>query len=324
MPVFHRIDAEYLPVFAIAPRLDLTDIAAARLALHKIFALGGAVESDPGVERSDIVAPGLAGNPEIAMRMHRPSGATGPLPCLFWIQGGGYVLTSLDPDDRLCQSIARELHCVVISVVWRRAPEHPFPACHDDCYGGLRWVIQNAKALGVDPAHVVVGGASSGGGAAAGVALRVRDEGEFSIAHQLLIYPMLDDRNETRSSHNVTDPELWNRQGNEIAWAAYLGGAASGGVVSHYAAPARAVALEGLAPTTILTAELDLFVDENIDYAKRLMAAGVPVELHIYPAVHHGFDVHNPEATISKRFFADRNAVLRRAFASPVTTGAGL
>jgi acetyl esterase/lipase len=319
MPVFHRIDAEYVPVFAVAPRIDLTDIAAARTALHELFALSGPATSDPDVERSDLVAPGLSGNPDIAMRMHRPRGAVGSLPCLFWIQGGGYVLTSLDPDDRWCQSIARDLQCVVISVVWRRAPEHPFPACHEDCYGGLRWVVQNAKVLGVDPARVVVGGASSGGGAAAGVALRVRDDGEFRIAHQLLIYPMLDDRNETRSSKTVTDPELWNRQSNEIAWAAYLGGAAS---VSHFAAPARAVTLDGLAPATILTAELDLFVDENIIYAQRLMASGVPVELHVYPAVHHGFDIHNPAATISKRFFADRDAVLRRAFATPVRSEA--
>jgi acetyl esterase/lipase len=251
------------------------------------------------------------------MRMHRPRGVTGPLPCLFWIQGGGYVLTSVDPDDLLCQSLSRDLQCVVIAVVWRRAPEHPFPACHDDCYGGLRWVVQNAESLDIDPARVVVGGASSGGGAAAGVALRVRDEGEFAIAHQVLVYPMLDDRNETRSSHSVTDPELWNRQCNEIAWAAYLGGAQT---VSHYAAPARATTLERLAPATILTAELDLFVDENIDYAKRLMAANVPVELHVYPAVHHGFDIHNPQAATSMRFAADRNAVLRRAFATPVPT----
>lgn len=316
MSVLNRIDPEYMPVVMAVPVIDLRDIAVAREALHAVYAAVGAHQPDPAIATRDLVAPGLEGNPDVALRMFRPIGADGPLPCFYWIQGGGYVLTAPDLDDAMCEQIARDLRCAVVSVHWRRAPEAPFPAASDDCYAGLRWVFGNAEALEIDAGRIVLGGASSGGGAAAGVALRMRDAGEFTLAHQLLVYPMLDDRNDTPSAAAVTDPELWNRDSNELAWRAYLGTAYGSDDVSPYAAPARMPDLSGLPPTTILTGELDLFVDENLDYAKRLLHAGVGIEMHLYPAVHHGFNVHNPVAATSLRFFADRDAALRRAFAA--------
>lgn len=314
MSVLDRVDAEYLPVIKLVPPIDLADIAAARTALQAVFAMAGTSDPHPGVDRSDHAIPNAPGAPDALIRLFRPSGVTGDLPGLVWIQGGGYVLTSANPDDVWCERIAHDLQCVVASVIWRRAPEHPFPAAHDDCYAALRWMIANAATLGVDAGRIVVGGASSGGGAAAAVALRARDEG-LPLRHQLLIYPMLDDRNATRSSHLVTDRELWNRSNNILAWQAYLGAAYGTDAVSPYAAPARAADLGGLAPATILTGELDLFVDENLAYAQRLLAADVPTELHMYPAVHHGFDVHNPDGHQARRMLADRDAALRRAFA---------
>jgi acetyl esterase/lipase len=321
MSVLHRVDPELRQTLALLPNIDLSDIPAARAALHAVFAAVDTAPANPAVARTDHQVPGRAGAPDVLLRAFRPAGAREALPCLFWIQGGGYVLTAADLDDQWCEAIAHALHCAVYSVQWRRAPENPFPAASDDCYAGLSWVVQNAAGLLVDPACVVVGGASSGGGAAAGVALRIRDQAQFSIAHQLLLYPMLDDRNVTPSSHAVTDPELWSRHNNEIAWRAYLGGAHGTDRISPYAAPTRARDLKGLAPATILTAELDLFVDENIEYAQRLMHAGVPTELHVYPAANHGFDRLNPAAAVSRRLYADRDDALRRAFANARSGG---
>jgi acetyl esterase/lipase len=313
LAVLDRVDPEYLPVIRAVPIIDLSDIIAAREALHVVFALGGVVEPHSNVEREDKVISGLAGNPDIKVRLFRPIGAAAPLPALVWIQGGGYVLTAADPDDEWCQDMAANLGCLVVSVFWRRAPEHPFPAAHNDCYGALRWVIDNVNQLGVDRDRIAVGGASSGGGAAASVALHARDDG-LPLAHQILIYPMLDDRNTSQSSHEVTDPELWNRASNILAWKAYLGSDYGTENVSPYAAPARAGELAMLAPATILTAELDLFRDENFEYANRLLLAGVPTEFHMYPSVHHGFDRHNPQGKQAKRMLADRDAALARAF----------
>jgi acetyl esterase/lipase len=178
----------------------------------------------------------------------------------------------------------------------------------------LRHTITSAQEIGIDPSRVVIAGGSSGGGCAASLALRVRDDGEFTVAHQLLVYPMLDDTGTTPSSHQVTDPELWNRDLNELAWSAYLGDAYGTDDVSPYAAPTRVHDLTGSVPASILTAELDLFRDEDITYALRLMAAEVPTELHVYPGAPHGFFSYAPEAGASRRFFNDRNAILKRVF----------
>ncbi len=248
------------------------------------------------------------------LRLFRPAGYTVPLPCLYWVPGGGYVLTSPDLDDAWCEGLVRRHGCAVVSVGWRRAPEHPFPAAADDCYAGLSSVALNAASLGVDGTRIVIGGASSGGGSAASLALLVRDRGELAIVHQLLIYPMLDDSSSTPSSHRVTDRRLWNREANILAWRAYLGDAFGTDHVSPYAAPARMMELRGLAPATMLTAELDLFVDEDIQYAQRLMGAGVSVELHVYRGVPHGFYRMNPNAAVTRQFFADRDRALERAF----------
>ena len=314
MSVLDRVDAEYLPVIKLVPPIDLSDIVAARAALQAVFAMFAAADPRPDVARSDHAIPNAPGAPDARIRLFRPRNATGILPGLVWIQGGGYVLTSANPDDQGCERMAHDLQCVVASVMWRRAPEHPFPAAHDDCFATVQWMSANAGTLGVDADRIAVGGASSGGGAAAAVALRARDEG-LHLCHQLLVYPMLDDRNVTRSSHLVTDPELWNRSNNILAWQAYGGDRYGSDDVSPYAAPTRAQDVTGLAPATILTGELDLFVDENIEYAQRLLAADVPVEFHLYPAVHHGFDVHNPQGRQAMRMLADRDEALRRAFA---------
>jgi acetyl esterase/lipase len=218
MSILPRLDPELVDVVSKRPVLDLTDIPAARENMAKLLAMINLAEPSQDVEHSDHLAPGAHGDPDVFLRAFRPIGEDGPLSCLYWIQGGGYVLTAPDMDDRFCETIVETHRCAVISVHWRRAPEHRFPAAANDVYAGLAWTISEADRLRIDPDRVVIGGHSSGGGKAAALALMVRDRGELSVAYQLLLYPMLDDRQTTPSSFRVTDHQLWNRESNEIAW----------------------------------------------------------------------------------------------------------
>ncbi|MHA3791117.1 alpha/beta hydrolase [Sphingomonas sp. YL-JM2C] len=317
MSVLDRIDPEYLPIVKMVPIIDLEDVAAARAALKAVFEAAGASPRDPLVVSADHHVPGWDGAPDVLVRTFRPADATGDLPALLWIQGGGYVLGAADLDDALCGQLAIEQQCLVASVAYRRAPEAPFPAASDDCYAAARWLFAKVGELDIDASRIAVGGASAGGGAAAALALRARDGGDFAFVHQLLIYPMIDDRNDSDSARRITDPELWSHKNNMLAWKAYLGDAHGSDDVSPYAAPSRATDLGGLPPAAIFVGELDVFLDESIDYARRLIAAGVSAELHLYPAVHHGFDVHKVDAATSRRFIADRSHALSRAFARP-------
>jgi acetyl esterase/lipase len=317
MPIFDQIDPEIAPVIAAWPSQVLTnfaDLQKARAEYHEIFLKLIAAPSDPRVAIRDVFTPPRDEHPPVRLRLFRPKGATGNLPCIYWTQGGGYIMTSPDLDDALCQDLALKHRCLVVSVEWRRAPEHPFPAASEDCYTGLSWVVRQAGELSVDSKRIVIAGSSSGGGSTASLALLVRDRAEFPIAHQMLIYPMLDDRNETPSAHLVTDGNVWNRAKNEFAWRAFLGHSYGTLEVSPYAAPSRMENLKGSIPTSILTAELDLFRDENILYAMRLMEAGVPTELYVYPRAPHGFDRLVPTAAVSQQFFADQDAILARVF----------
>lgn len=219
---------------------------------------------------------------------------------------------SVASDDLVCMALAVDVDCLVTSVEYRLAPEHPHPAPVEDCYAGLRWLVGQAATLGVDPSRIAIGGASAGGGLAAALGLMARDRGEIDILFQLLIYPMLDDRNDTPSCRYVTNPRVWNRKANQAGWLALLGVAAGGKDVSPYAAPSRATDLSGLPPTYLAVGELDLFLDENIDFATRLLRAGVATELHVYPGAFHGSDIMVPDSELSRRWIADRNSALKR------------
>ncbi len=230
----------------------------------------------------DHLVPGPPGDPEVMVRVYTPEGLDSAAPGLYWIHGGGMVLGNVAMDDLKCKGVAADMGCVVASVEYRLAPEHPHPAPIEDCFAGLAWFASNAADLGVDPDRIAIGGASAGGGLAAALAIVARDRG-VDLIYQQLIFPMLDDRNITRSSHYVHHPKTWNRTANLAGWRALLGDALGTDGVSPYAAPARAEDLAGLAPAFIIVGELDLFVDECIDYAQRLTTAGVPTELHVFP-----------------------------------------
>ncbi|MCP5026990.1 MAG: alpha/beta hydrolase [Actinomycetia bacterium] len=291
--------------------LALDDIVETRTQLAE---LRKAEPLPEGVTTEDMMVTGPEGDTEVMVRVYRPAELAPNAPALYWIHGGGLVLGNVQMNDNSCATIADNLGVLVASVEYRLAPEHPYPAPLEDCYAGLKWLHGSVDELGVDIDRIAIGGASAGGNLAAGLALLARDRAEIPVCFQLLVYPMLDDRNTTPSSHAITDPKVWNRHANLVGWNSYLEGRAGADDVPTYAAPARATDLAGLPPAYIPVGDLDLFLDEDVDYATRLMAAGVPVELHVYPGAFHGSNGFVPWAELSRRWVADEHAALARAF----------
>jgi len=246
------------------------------------------------------------------VRLFRPAGVPEPMPALLWIHGGGYVMGTAQQDDRLCHLFRTRLGITVASVDHRLAPEQPDPAPLEDCYSALKWL---AALPAVDPGRVAIGGASAGGGLAAALALLARDRG-VTPAFQLLVYPMLDDRTslapETAGkSGNRANYRLWDDRSNRFGWKAYLGAADP-----RVAVPARRDDLSGLPPAWIGVGTHDLFHDEDLAYAKRLIQAGVPCHVEVVPGAFHGFDQIVPKAAVSRRFFDSQCEVLRTALAT--------
>lgn len=308
-----RLDDEDKTVLSMVPPQlrDMSDIPAARRAMEDLTAAMFAVNPDvPGVVTEDHWIPGSS---HVMVRVYTPSDVKRPAPGFFWIHGGAMVLGSVTMDDLRCKRTAVETECIVASVEYRLAPENPHPAPIEDCYAGLKWFFSHAEHLGVDPGRIGIGGASAGGGLAAALALLDRDRGEMAIAFQQLIYPMLDDRNNTPSSHYINHPRMWTRKQNIAAWSHLLGEPAGSDEVSPYASPARAEDLSGLPPAFLIVGELDLFVDEDIEYAQRLTRAGVATELHVFPGAFHLSDVYLPRSPTSRRWAAVTSAALRQA-----------
>jgi acetyl esterase/lipase len=307
-----RAAVEQGPLLAVdLATLTYDDLPGLRIQMNAALASQPAPTAAVTIE--DRLVPGPDGDPEVRLRIYRPEGRTEALPCLYWIHGGGMIIGTPDMDDGRMTEYADQVGCVVVSVDYRLAPEHPHPAPVEDCYAGLVWTAKNAAELGVDAERIAVGGGSAGGGLAAGTVLLARDRGAPAVAFQLLVCPMLDDRNITPSSREFSDAVVWDRSANQFGWKALLGDAAGGDGVSPYAAPARATDLSGLPPAFIDVGELEVFRDECIDYATRLSQAGVSTEFHLYPGAFHGFDGMVPDAAISRRAAAERVVVLRRA-----------
>ncbi|MFE6163909.1 alpha/beta hydrolase [Streptomyces sp. NPDC056486] len=241
------------------------------------------------------------------VRIYRPKGARG---AIVWLHGGAWVMGDLDSDRHFAARIAADADTVVISVDYRRSPEHRFPAALDDTYAVLTWAAEHAAELRIDSNAIAVGGHSCGAGLAAAVALRARDQQGPAIRFQLLNQPLLDDRQETWSQRNFTDTPLHDRDTLTAVWRHYLGSQPA----HPYAAPARADDLSGLPPAYVATADSDPLRDEGITYALRLLQAGVPVELHQWPGTFHG-SLAVLSADVSQRQFTELGAALRRALA---------
>ncbi|MES4992469.1 alpha/beta hydrolase fold domain-containing protein [Phyllobacterium sp. 22229] len=234
----------------------------------------------------------------LALRVHRPSVPVHDeqLPCLYYLHPGGMIAGTPEGDDVQLVPLVRELGCVATSLAYRLAPEHPAPVGADDCYTGLRWVLANASPLGIDPLRLAVGGASAGGGMAASCTLAAVRDG-IAPRFLLLRYPQLDDRHLTPSSR-VSWP-VWPHEVSVGAWKAVLGDRYGTDEVTPYEAPGRAVTLEGIPPTYIDVGAMDTFRDDCIDFARRLLAADISTELHVYPGCCHGFDLLVPQAVVS-------------------------
>lgn len=263
------------------------------------------------IERRDVTITGHDGD-EIEVTVLAKRGRTGTGPGVFHTHGGGMIIgdrfvgiaTMVDWIDRF--------DAVVVTVEYRLAPEFPDPYPVEDCYAGLVWTADHADELGIDPARLIIAGASAGGGLAAGVALLARDRRGPDLAGQVLIYPMLDDRDETVSTRQMAGVGVWDRTSNVTGWSALLGERRGTADVSIYAAPARATDLAGLPPAFIDCGSAETFRDEDVAYASALWAAGVQTELHVWPGGFHGFDMMAPHAAISRAMTEARTAWVGR------------
>ncbi|MEV5985186.1 alpha/beta hydrolase [Streptomyces sp. NPDC052051] len=303
-----KLDPELAEIAAHLPRTDFTDpIAVRETALAAARAVVAALPADDTVQITDLATSG----PRV--RLYRPATAPTPAPVLLDMHGGGFVMGSVDSEHRRALDLARRTGFVVISVDYRLAPEHPFPAGLEDCYEVLRWTVKNATELGVDPDRLAVVGGSAGGGLAAALSLLARDRGGPAIAFQLLICPALDDRMRTRSAATFTDVPAFDAAAVAQMWPLYIPAGTESTAESVYAAPARAEDLSGLPPAYIVTAEHDPLRDEGNQYALRLLDAGVPVELHHFPGTFHVFDHVAPDTEISRRARTEMAAALTRA-----------
>lgn len=246
----------------------------------------------------------------IRIRLHRPRGVLAARPALLWIHGGGYVIGAAAQDDLLCRELSTRLGIVVAAVDYRLAPKHRFPIPLEDCFDALSWLDDQPY---VDASRIAVGGASAGGGLAAAVALLARDRG-VPLVFQLLSYPMLDDRTCLRTDIDERLFRAWNNEANAFGWRCYTGLEPGSPELPALAAPARADDLSGLAPAWIGVCTADLLHDENLAYAGRLRAAGVPCEVNVIDGAFHGFDLVAPRAGVTRLFRDAQAAALAAAF----------
>ena len=234
--------------------------------------------------------PGATGAPDVRILLYAPPGtASSQRPALLNIHGGGYVLGDAEMNDLPNRQIALEMGCVVVSVDYRLAPETPWPGSLEDNYAALCWLANEAGRLAVDPARIAISGDSAGGGHAAALAIHARNQGGPAICFQLIDYPMLDDRTAASDDpHPFAGEFVWTPERNHFGWKSLLGAEPGGPDVHETAAPARVADLAGLPPAYISIGALDLFLEESLEYTRRLARAGVPVELHVIPGAYHG------------------------------------
>ncbi|MFJ5266066.1 alpha/beta hydrolase [Streptomyces sp. NPDC088387] len=265
-------------------------------------------------EAENRLVPGAEGAPGVELLICRPvaPATAGPLPVLYHVHGGGMVVGDNRTGVDAVLNWAAELDAVVVSVEYRLAPEHPYPAAMDDVLAGVLWTAEHAEEIGGDPERIVLAGASAGGGLTAGLALLLRDRNGVQPLGQVLLCPMLDDRNDTPSAHQMAGLGVWDQASNEVGWTALLGDRRGGPDVSPYAAPARAEDLSGLPPAFLDVGSAETFRDEVVTYASRIWQAGGVAELHVWPGGFHGFDALAPQAALSQAARAAHVAWLRR------------
>jgi len=317
VPSRHLVDPDLVPLIEMLPSISFASAPLADVRAMMAATAPPRPPPAPDIEVYEANAPGRDGAPDVRLIVTAPKATRAGRPGILHVHGGGYVLGSADMTGETDAAYARELDAVVVSVDYRLAPETPHPGPVEDCYAGLAWLHGEAMRQGVDPSRIAVTGESAGGGLAAALVLLARERGEIPIAFQHLVFPMLDDRT---CVHPDPSPYLgqfvWNPDANRFGWAALLGHEPGLSDVSPFAAPARATDLAGLPPTFMICGALDLFLEEDLDYARRLIRAGVPTELHVYPGAPHGF-MFVPDAELTQTYVRDSMAAWARALTAP-------
>ncbi|MEM7097310.1 MAG: alpha/beta hydrolase fold domain-containing protein [Pseudomonadota bacterium] len=312
MSTKHLLAKELHPIIDAVPSVDITDELLPRIREQSAMRGGLADAEAVGVTRREVTIPAYPGatdTQEVRCLLYTPDNPESNRPGYVHIHGGGYIMGSPEGSDIGNLAVCSKLGVVVLSVDYRLAPEHPIPAPLDDCYSGLAHMHSQASDLGVDTNRIGVGGESAGGGLAAALAIMARDKGEYSVCHQHLTYPMLD--NLTGDAEHPGDPLVgefvWTRQRNQYGWKSYLGKAPA----QAPQVPARVEDYAGLPGTWMFTADLDLFRDENIDYARSLMRAGVSVDLEVFSGACHGFQML-PGTHLGRRYITAHMEALER------------
>jgi acetyl esterase/lipase len=301
-----------LDIEAVDPTLRSTTGRMPALPLEKPLVrgvIGLGTRLGPGKRISGVARRVVRDGP-VRVRVYMPQDADGS--ALLWIHGGGLVIGAAKMDDRLCGETARRLGTTIVSVDYRLAPKHPFPAAIDDCHAAWRWLLAHAVELGIDTGRVAIGGQSAGGGLAACLVQRLHDEGGEGgdVAAQWLFCPMLDDRTAADRTHDATDHFVWNNRSNLVGWSSYLGAAPGAASAAPYAVAARRDDLAGLPPTWIYTSDIELFHDEDIEYAGRLDTAGVDVTLEVVHGAPHGFETWATDGPLAQELLSKARAWL--------------
>lgn len=299
------VNPELLPLYRVVQSYFASAPPPTRETLAAQRKLSPSAEPQRSPAWEERTVPGPRGAPDLRVYVINPGAPGQPLrPAILHMHGGGFVAGVARSDIRRLQDIALALDCVIVTVDYRLAPETPFPGSLEDNYAGLKWLHANAAQLGVDPKRIALMGESAGGGHAAMLAIAARDRGEVPIAFEALIYPMLDDRTgSTQKTQPYQGMVVWTPQQNRFGWTSLLGVPAGSAHVPEGAVPARTKTLSGLPPTFIGVGSIDLFAEEDLEYAKRLIDAGVPVSLDVVPGAFHGFNLIG-QSPIAVRFNA--------------------
>lgn len=313
----YLVEPDLLPMIDAFPTVTVSagNLATIREARQAMLAQLPPVPA--AVDVSERYIPGTEGAPDVRVKLYRKKSGAAARPAILHLHGGGYVMGNPEFMGPQCALWADAFDAVVVAPAYRLAPETRFPGNIEDAYAALAWMVANAPDIGIDTDRIAVAGESAGGGLAAALALLVRDRGEYRFCHQQLIFPMIDDRTAIRTDLSPFFGEfVWNNASNHFGWACLLGQPPGGKGVSPYAAAARAESLKGLPPVFMATGALDLFTEENLEYARRLMAEGVPVELHVYPGAPHAF-MQYPAARVTKAYMRDAMAGLAQGLGVP-------
>jgi acetyl esterase len=310
MTTRHLVDPQILEMLDM-PSLELTAETLPEIRANPLFT--GDLVPPPPFKVREALAP-VRGGPDVRLVIMDPPSARSDRGAVLHLHGGGMVVGTADRAVADKPHLALAHDCVVVSVDYRLAPETPFPGPQEDNYGALEWLAVQAPGLGIDPSRIVVMGESAGGGLAASLALMARDRGGPKLAGQVLIYPMLDWRTGSANcpyGNRHTGEWVWTREKNRFGWEALRGDYQPVDERKSWFSPALAEDLSGLAPAYIATGALDLFLDEDLDYARRLIDAGIPTELHVYPGAIHAFEMV-PETTLAAQAAMDLGRGLGR------------